>query len=119
LLLVTNDAVCARLLDIANDELVENDEVVAKLADIARLLVDANDELVENDADAAKLEVVLNDELVLKELDNAKLDDNAFNADTANEDVVAKLLVTANDELSTLLEPKGPNTLLAVTKEAV
>ena len=36
-----------------------------------------------------------------------------------NEDVTAKLLVTANDELITLLDPKGPNTLLAVTNDAV
>jgi hypothetical protein len=49
----------------------------------------------------AKLEDVLKDELV------------------ENEDDVAKLLDTEYEELSMLLEPNGPNTLLAVIKEAV
>ena len=76
LLLVTNDAVCARLADVLNDELV------LKELDRAQLDDSAYDELVENDADLAKLAVVLKDELRLKELDRAQLELKAFELDT-------------------------------------
>ena len=66
-----------------------------------------NDEVVENDDVEAKLAVLAKLAVVLKD------------AVVENEDVTAKLLVTAKDALIILFDPNGPNTLLAVIKEAV